>query len=81
MTTGRQSFMQQVAAGVESLLRHDQYANLLVSQSLPKYADLALSNKLFVASTAAGTNIAPAIAPLTTSAPATSEMMSARYLR
>ena len=64
---GRQSFMNQVGAGVQSLIRQDQYANIVVSQSLPKYADLALSNKLFIAAQAT-TSIAPATAPLTTSA-------------
>ena len=71
MTTefqGRESKLNQRGAGVQSVIRQDQYANLLVSQSLPKYTDLALNNKLFAAATGNGTFIAPAIAPLTTNA-------------
>lgn len=65
---GREGTMQQVGQGVQSLIRQDQYANLAVSQSLPPWTDLALNNKLYVASSAAGTNLAPLNAPLTTAA-------------
>lgn len=65
---GRERTMQQVGQGVESLIRQDQYGNIVVSQSLPPLADLVLNNKCFVASSAAGTNLAPIIAPPTTAA-------------
>ena len=65
---GRESKMSKVGAGVQSLIRQDQYANILTSQGLPPMADLAVNRKLFIASSAAGTNLAPVIVPLTTAA-------------
>src|SRR3990167_2372150 len=65
---GRESTMNQVGQGVQSLIRQDQYANIVVSQGLPPWADLALNRKIFIASSAAGTKLAPIIAPPTTAA-------------
>ena len=65
---GRERTMQVVGRSVQSLIRQDQFANITVSQSLPKYTDLALNNLLYTAFTATGTYAAPAIAPLTTNA-------------
>ncbi len=65
---GRQSWLQRVGSGVQSLIRQDQYGSLAVSQSMPKYLDMALSRKLFVASSAGGTAKAPVAAMPTTAA-------------
>lgn len=45
----------------------DPFGNVLVSQWLPPYAELAAAGKLFAADTSAGTAKAPVVAPPTTS--------------
>ena len=65
MTEGVFQPMNRRGANVQSQFRQDEFANLIVSQGLPKYADLAINAKLYTANTLTGTATAPAIAPLT----------------
>lgn len=60
--------MNRRAANVQSQLRQDEYANLIVSQGLPKYTDLVLNGKMYSGSSAAGTARAPVAALPTTAA-------------
>lgn len=65
---GREGKMNKVGAGVQSLIRQDQYANLMVTQGLPPLVDLAINRKLVAASSAGGTAKAPVAAMPTTAA-------------
>ncbi len=58
--------MQKRGADVKSIPRQDEYANAMISQSLPLYVDLVVNNKVFGASTGTATAIANIFADPTT---------------
>ena len=58
--------MQKRGADVKSIPRQDEYANAMISQSLPPLVDLVVNNKVFGASTGTATAIANIFADPTT---------------
>lgn len=57
--TGKVSTMQNTSNATVSMLRQDQYQNLVVSQGLPSYVDLNINDLLYYGNTGTSAGIAP----------------------